>query len=85
MYGGKWMKPGDVMWCDGEEGREGGLGHTIYHNAYIRKNNPQSPAFLLPVMLCDQNGDTLEFAFSDGLTRGNRARQQTPPAAAGTK
>ncbi len=50
MYGGKWMKPGGVMWCDGEEGREGGLGHTIYHNAYIRKKQPTIPCLPAP---CD--------------------------------
>ncbi len=50
MYGGKWMKPGDVVWCDGEEGREGGLGHTIYHNAYIRKKQPTIPCLPAP---CD--------------------------------
>ncbi len=29
----------EARWC-GVMGREGGLGHTIYHNAYIRKKQP---------------------------------------------
>ncbi len=88
MYGGKWMKPGDVMWCDVVwwGGREGG-GFRTHHipQCLYRKKTTHNPLPSCSLWCSAIKTGTLLNLRSVMVWQEGTERQQTPPAAAGTK